>query len=165
MNFFKPSFYYEKVVDIGVPFLKTNNVECILLDIDGTIAPHDLPMLVSGFKPWFKGILKNGIKMVLVSNNHKNRVKFIAEKLNLPFVYFSFKPLPLGIIRALKIVSVDKSKSIMVGDQIFTDILGANVCGIRSVLVDPTNIKKGIMSKIKNWAEKPIRRNLGCGSN
>jgi HAD superfamily phosphatase (TIGR01668 family) len=160
MNLFKPSFYYEKVVDISIPFLKSNNIKCILLDVDGTIVPHDSEALVAGFEPWFENVLKNDIKMVLVSNNYKSRVQFIAGKLNLPFVYFSLKPTPLGIIKALKKVSGDRDGSILVGDRVFTDILGANMYGMRSILIDPISVSEGFVSKIKRWAEKPIRRNF-----
>lgn len=168
MSLFNPSFYYEKVIDIDIPFLKKNNIECILLDIDDTIAQHDSPVLVPGFKLWLKEVLNNNIKVVLVSNNYKNRVQFIAKRLDLPFIYSSFKPTPLGIIRALKMVGSDKNKSILIGDQIFTDILGANMYRIKSILVDPVSIKRSFISRIKRWAERPIRKNLkknkDCGN-
>ena len=160
MNLFMPTFYYESIIDIDVRFFKSNDVECILLDIDDTISPHDLPVLIPGFEFWLKNILENDIKIVLVSNNYKNRVQFIAKRLNLPFIYSSFKPSPLGIIRALKIVSVNKSKSVLIGDQIFTDVLGANIYGIKSILVDPVSNKRGFISGFKRWLEKPVRVSL-----
>ena len=160
MSLFDPSFYYEKVIDIEVCFLTRNNIECILLDIDDTIAQHDSAALIPRFKSWLREVLDSNIKVVLVSNNYKNRVQFIAKRLNLPFIYSSFKPTPLGIIRALKMISGDKDRSVLIGDQIFTDILGANIYGIKSILVDPVSVKKSFISRIKRWAENPIRRNL-----
>ena len=158
MNLFMPNFYYKSVVDIDICFLKDNDIKYILLDIDDTISPHDSTVLVSGFEFWLKNILENNIKIVLVSNNYKNRVEFIAKKLNLPFIYYSFKPSPLGIIKALKIVNGNKRESALIGDQVFTDILGANIYGITSILVDPVSVKKNFLSKIKRWAEKSVRR-------
>lgn len=160
MNLFYPNFYYEKVIDIDVSTLKQNNIECILLDIDDTIARHDSPVLIPGFRLWLEKILNSDIKVVLVSNNYKSRVEFIAKILDLPFIYSSFKPTPLGIIRALKKVPCDKYRCISIGDQIFTDILGANIYGMKSILVEPVSVKKSLVSKLKRWAEKPIRRNL-----
>ncbi len=160
MSLFNPGFYYEKIIDIEICFFKRNNIECILLDIDDTIAQHDSPKLIPGFRSWLGEILANNIKVVLVSNNYKSRVQFIAKRLNLPFIYSSFKPTPLGIIRALNIVSCNKDKCILIGDQIFTDILGANIYGIKSILVDPVGVKKSLISKVKRWVEKPIRKNL-----
>ena len=155
-----PSFYYKSIIDIDICFLKDNDIRYILLDIDDTISAHDSPVLIPGFKFWLKNILENDIKIILVSNNYKNRVEFIAKKLNLPFIYSSFKPSPLGIIRALKIIGGNKRKSVLIGDQVFTDILGANMYGIRSILVDPVSSKKSFLSKIKRWAERPIRRSI-----
>jgi len=166
MNIFYPDFYYEKIVDIKPEFLNKNGVKFILIDIDDTIAKHNLPSPIPEFKPWLKRILGSGIKAALVSNNYrKNRVALFAKNLNLPFSYFSLKPTHLGIKRALKMIGGNKNDCALIGDQIFTDIMGANIYGIKSILVSPLSLKKNFLSRVKRLAEKPILRKIKKNKN
>jgi HAD superfamily phosphatase (TIGR01668 family) len=157
MKFFIPDFYFKSITDIPINFLKSlkPGVNCILLDVDETIVPRGSPDVPKNVRKWLTEASANNIKIVLVSNNFKKRVKAVADTLNLPYVCKSLKPLVFGIKKAIKMVQCKKETSILIGDQIFTDILGANLCGIKSILVNPISGDKGtIFSKIKRLAEK-----------
>jgi HAD superfamily phosphatase (TIGR01668 family) len=168
MKLLRPDFYFKMITDIPLSFLKNfqsvNNgvrLRCVLVDVDETIAPRDCPELLAGAREWLVGLIESNIKIILVSNNREARVKVVADALGVPFVCSSLKPTPFGIKKALKIMKCNKKESILIGDQIFTDILGANLCGIRSILVDPLNDKSGtLFSGIKRIAESPLRKNL-----
>lgn len=100
-----------------------------------------------------------GIKLIIVSNNNTERVTPFAEMLGLHFVPNGAKPLPIGFKRAaaeLRAAGVPKNRIAAVGDQIFTDILGANLAGIRSIFVYPIEFETSLPFKLKRAAEKPL---------
>lgn len=160
MAMFKPRYFLNSVLEISPEILKNNNIKAIFIDIDDTLTAHRCPTIDPEIVDWINLITSSGIKIILVSNNFKNRVQKFAEKISLPFVYFSCKPLPIGFFLALRKTNVNKEEAVVVGDQIFTDILGANLFGIKSILVEPRSKSKTISLKIKRFIELPIRKHL-----
>lgn len=160
MAIFKPSYFINSVLEISPAMLKNNNIKSIFIDIDDTLTAHGSPNIEKKITDWMNLITSNGIKIILVSNNFRNRVKKFADKVSLPFVYFSCKPLPIGFFWALKKTGVRKNEAAVVGDQLFTDVLGANLFGIKSILVEPMSKSKTISLKIKRFIELPIRKHL-----
>lgn len=131
------TIFFRSYSDISVKALKEMNIKCILLDIDNTIKPYGGKTPHCGVFDWIQKIKKSGIKVILCSNNYKNNVKPIADLLNCEFVSFCLKPSPFGFLRA-KIKSKVKCGSILVvGDQVFTDILGGKLLFFKTALVDP----------------------------
>ena len=100
-----------------------------------------------------------GIKLLIVSNNKAERVTPFAETLGLHFVPNGAKPLPKGFKQAiaeLRAEGIPKNRIAAVGDQIFTDILGANLAGIRSVFVYPIEFETSLPFRFKRTIEKPL---------
>ncbi len=158
MNFFKPTYFLDTVTDIDFDFLKKAEIKNLLIDIDDTLTVHDEAEINTQYRKWIDYMKSKNIKMVLVSNNFKNRVEKFAKKIKLPYVHFSLKPLPYGIKKSLESHMLSKDRTALIGDQIFTDILAANICGIKSILVNPLSEGKGKFLKVKRWAEKPLRK-------
>ena len=102
-------------------------------------------------------IKKSGINLVIVSNNSESRIKPFAEKLGLPFVYKSAKPLPKGFIKACKMFGAKTKEAAVIGDQIFTDVLGGNLIGAKVFLTEPTGPETDSFIKFKRRIEKYIR--------
>ena len=98
----------------------------------------------------------DGIKLLIVSNNTAERVTPFAEMLGLRFVPNGAKPLPKGFKRAIAELGISKKQVCAVGDQIFTDILGANMAGIRSIFVYPIEFEHSTFFKVKRAIEKPL---------
>ncbi len=160
MTLFKPTYFTAKVLDIDINFLKSNNFEAIILDIDDTLVPHKHPTPDKEIIEWIETLKNGGIKIIIVSNNFKKRVSDFAKILNIPYIYMSLKPLTYGFKKAIKTLSVPPEKVLVIGDQIFTDIVGANFLNIRSVLVEPVSPSKTTLLKIKRKCEKPLRKKI-----
>ena len=94
--------------------------------------------------------------MAIVSNNHPARVKPFADMLGLEFICEGKKPLSSGFNRAQKLMEIPFSQLAAVGDQIFTDILGANLKRIKGIYVSPIEHEKTRFFRFKRWAEKPF---------
>ena len=160
MTLLTPTIYVKKVTDISPELLKKMDVDSIILDVDDTIAAHSSPIPLEGTVRWIETMKQNKIKIIIVSNNYKKRVKPMAQKLRLPFVWFSLKPLPFGLKRAVKALDSSVERAVVIGDQIFTDILGANLSGIKSILTEPVSSPKKATLILKRKLEKPIRKKL-----
>ncbi len=160
MAIFYPSYYINKANDIDVATLKKLNIHGIILDIDDTLTPHKCSTPNEGIEFWIKSIQQNGIKLILVSNNFKKRVESFAKLLGLPYISFGMKPFSYGFHKAIDELGIPKSEIAIIGDQIFTDIMGANFLGIKSILVEPVSESKTFMLKLKRFLEIPIKNRI-----
>ena len=136
-----PKKYIDKLTDIDIDTLKSNDIRGIILDVDNTLIDYE-KKLINGIDNWCREIKKKDIKLCILSNsNNKDKVKEIADKLDIPCLYFGTKPLKRGFKKAKRILNLENKNIAVVGDQIFTDILGANRCNMFSILVKPINEK------------------------
>ncbi len=153
---FKADYAFRRVTEITSDFLLNNNIKGLLLDLDNTLTTHDNPVAGDGVMEWIDSMKTAGIKLVIVSNNHAPRVKPFADMLGLDFVCEGKKPLSSGFNRAKERMGIPFSELAVVGDQIFTDILGANLRRVRGIFVYPIEHEKTKFFKFKRWAEKPF---------
>lgn len=153
---FRPTAALKSVLELTPEILGKMGVEALILDLDNTLTTHNNPHPANGVPEWLDEMHRAGIKMLIVSNNHAPRVEPFAKALKLDFVPEGAKPLPKGYNIAVKKFGLPKNKVCAVGDQIFTDILGANLAGIKSVFVYPIEFESGFFFKIKRFFEKPF---------
>ena len=153
---FTPTAAYETILSVTPEVLKNMSVSAIILDIDNTCTTHDNPTPIDGLFDWLDSMKAAGIKMIIVSNNHVPRVTPFAELLGLDFIPEGAKPLTKGYRQAAQKLGVPKSEIVTIGDQLFTDILGAKLFGIQSILVKPIEPEKTRFFKFKRAAEKPF---------
>ncbi len=153
---FKADFAFQRVTEITPEFLIKNNIKGLLLDLDNTLTTHDNPVPGYGVLDWIETMKESSIKLVIVSNNHPPRVKPFADLLGLEFVCEGKKPLSSGFNRAQQRMGIPFSQLAVVGDQIFTDMLGANLKRVRGIFVYPIEHEKTKFFKLKRWAEKPF---------
>lgn len=151
-----PKAYFESVKEINIEFLHKNNIKALILDVDNTILDFD-KNIPEGVKEWCENLKKQGIKFCILSNsNHKEKVQMVAEKLELPYFYFGTKPLKRGFKKAIKLLEEKEENIAAVGDQIFTDVIGANRCKLFSILVKPIGEKDILITKIKRPLENYV---------
>ncbi len=143
LKFYKPDFIFKNITNITPEFLKQNNVKCVFLDADGTLRNHKSLDAADGVMQWIELMQKNEITLYITSNNFKKKVKPFAQKVNLPCVTFSAKPTPWGFIRARFKTRIPLKNTIVVGDQIFTDVLGAHIAGMKAIMVLPMEHYEG----------------------
>ena len=143
LKWYKPDYIFEKTVNITPQFLAERNIKCIFLDADGTMRRHKKLEAADGIMEWIDLMHQNGVKLFITSNNFKKKVQPFADIVNLPCVTFSAKPTPWGFIRARFKTGVPLKNTIVVGDQIFTDILGAHIAGMKGAMVLPLYHEEG----------------------
>lgn len=160
-----PNRYIDKVTDIDVKFLEENSIKGLILDVDNTLIDYDKKM-IDGLEQWAEELKKNNIKLCILSNsNKKDKVKKISEVLEVPYFYFAKKPFKFGFKKAKTLLNLENKNIAVVGDQIFTDVLGANRCKMYSILVKPiaekdiwiTVLKRPLENKIIEKYKKSIK--------
>lgn len=153
---FQATTAVRSVCQITPVMLKTMGISGLLLDIDNTLTTHDNPEPAEGVEAWIASMKTAGIQLRLVSNNHPPRVEPFAQLLEITCICDSRKPLSDGFSRAMESMNLPKSQLCVVGDQIFTDILGANWFGVKSIYVPPMELETTAFFKFKRFMEKPF---------
>ena len=142
MSLFTPDDYLSSVVLIDPKALYDQGFRFVLLDIDNTLVPRDTHTLPDEVKAWVAAVKEKGLRSCLLSNNWHKTVFTYAEELGIPLVYKAMKPLPFAYRRALRLLEWTKGERVaVVGDQLFTDVLGARLCGFHVILVVPQATK------------------------
>ena len=137
--FLYPKLYLNSVKEITLQMLEQNNIKGLILDVDNTLIDFDKKM-PEGVKEWAENLKQNNIKLYIVSNsNHKEKVEKTAKTLDIPYTYFARKPLKGGLNKAKKNMELPSEQIAVVGDQIFTDVIGANRTKMFSILVKTIN--------------------------
>ena len=160
----KPHFIINTITDITVDFLRENNIEVLLLDVDNTLSvAHKNKTLRSGVKEWLERIQKSGIKLIVLSNAKAKRAKAFAKSIGLDAVGLAAKPLPFGYLKAVKNLNESKRTTAVVGDQIFTDVFGGRLAGIKTILVTDITPEQTLSFKIRRKIEQKLRKRWGNG--
>lgn len=155
-----PKKYINRITDIDLSFLNNNNIKGLILDVDNTLIDIDKNVL-EGLEEWASKMIDAGIILYIVSNsNKKNKVKKIADILHIPFIYFATKPLKRGLKKAAKDMNLDYENIGVVGDQIFTDVLGANRLKMYSILVDPISDKDLFITRFNRKLEYVVKKKI-----
>mgnify|MGYP002560552758 FL=1 len=153
-----PKIYIKRVEEITIEMLQKNKIKALILDIDNTLIDYEENMEES-VKQWAKDLKGQGTKLIILSNtNKKTKVEKVAKTLEIPYIYFAKKPLKSGFKKAKEQLKENEEHIAVVGDQIFTDIIGGNRCKMFTILVEPikekdfwyTAWKRPIENKIKN---------------
>lgn len=156
MALFKPNWLLNRIYNLTPTELKRNHINAILTDLDNTlIAWHD-PNYSAELKAWLEVMHDNHIKVIVVSNNKKKRVARAVSDLGIPFIWNALKPLPFGIKRALYRFDLNADQTIMVGDQLLTDIQAGHLAGIRTVMVRPIVETDSWNTKLNRFFETRI---------
>lgn len=151
-----PKEYLNSVKDITLDLLNKNNIKGLILDVDNTLISLDRKM-PAGIADWAKKLKEKGIKICILSNSNKiDKIDQVAKIIDVPYIFFAKKPLKSGFLRAKDLLKLDNENIAVVGDQIFTDVLGANRCEMFSILVKPIQEKDYLLTRIKRPLEKYI---------
>jgi hypothetical protein len=153
---FKPTIWLKNVLSINASFLEKHGLKGLILDLDNTLSMHGSPAAEAGVVEWLAEMRGLGVQMAIVSNNTRKRVTPLAKELGLDFIAFGCKPLPFGIRKAVKALALPKKQLAVVGDQIFTDVTGGNLCGITTILVEPFHLEDNIGFKLKRKIESAV---------
>ena len=150
--FLYPGEYLDSTYSIGFDKLRKNGYRGVIFDIDNTLVPHGAPADERAVA-LFSHLRELGFSCILLSNNKEPRVKSFAEQVGALYIFKAGKPKKSGYLRAMEKMNTNKNDTIFMGDQIFTDVCGANLAGIRTILVKPIQPKEEIQIVLKRKLE------------
>lgn len=156
-----PNSYFKSVDKITIDFLKKNKIKALILDVDNTLIDYYKNISIQ-VKQWVRNLKEEGIKLYILSNtNHKEKVEKVANTLEIPYEMFAKKPFKSGFLRVQNELK-EKCENIgVVGDQIFTDVIGGNKCKMFTILVDPVTPKDYWYTAWKRPIENIIKNRYG----
>ncbi len=160
MGLFKPNDYYVSVLDIDPEQLKAQGYKGLILDLDNTILPRTTYTVPANLKAWVMSVKEAGLKACFLSNNWHERVVNNAKDLDIPLVGRAVKPLIHGFIIAKKRLGLKRKEILVIGDQTYTDILGAHLAGFKAYLVMPLSSQDLWHTKLLRKMDKFFLRNL-----
>ena len=152
----KPDIKLKSITDITVELLNKFDIKALLLDVDNTMSTHHGTVLTEGLMEWIAEMQDSGIKLMVLSNSKKWRIEPFAKRIGLPFISLGCKPLPTGYLRGVKALGEKRKNVAIVGDQIFTDVLGGSVVGVKKILLTPIKLEDGWSFKVRRNLEKKI---------
>lgn len=153
-----PDKYIDKVEQITIEFLQKNKIKALILDVDNTLIDYN-KNLSQSIIDWAKKLKEQGIKLYILSNtNQKEKVEKVAKTLEIPYRNLAKKPLKAGFLKVQKELKEKPENIGVVGDQIFTDILGGNRCNMFTILVEPIAPKDFWYTAWKRPLENKIKK-------
>lgn len=152
----KPDVKLRGITDITVELLNKYNIKALLLDVDNTMSTHHGTILTNGLIEWIAYMQQSGIKLMVLSNSKRARIEPFAARIGLPFISLGCKPLPTGYLRGVKALGEKRKNVAIVGDQIFTDVLGGNAVGVKTILLTPIKPEDGWSFKVRRKLEKKL---------
>lgn len=157
-----PDSYYKNVYDIDYSNLKNQNIDTLLFDIDNTITKVDDLNIPAKTKELFENLKNQNFKILLLSNNHKERVIPVAQALNIKALSDAGKPDSAAYDKALDLLKSKKENTIAIGDQLLSDIAGAKKYGLKAILVDQlskeNNVQTGMAQKLQTYMVKKLTK-------
>ena len=161
---FVPDRIFDRMDDITPDVLQTAHIRGLVLDIDYTLAPRDVPLPDDDTVRLIRRLRQAGVGLYILSNNHKGRVSLFAKALDVPFTCNSMKPFPGAFRRAVQAMGLTPGETAAVGDQIYTDVFGAHLAGLRAWMVRPVGQGTSVFYRIRRGLEQPfIRRYYRMG--
>lgn len=152
---FYPKVYLDSTYEINFEQYYKDGYRAIIFDIDNTLVPHGAPADERAIA-LFKRLHQLGYQTLMLSNNKEPRVKMFCDAVDAEYIYKAGKPDPTKYLEAMKRMESDVGNTLFVGDQIFTDVWGANRAGIYSILVKPIHPKEEIQIVLKRYLEKIV---------
>lgn len=156
LKLFTPDYYIHSYCALRPAYLKEHGIRLLVCDIDNTLVAHDIASPDEAVICFLTSIKEAGISIVFISNNVEERVAKFAQGLDIPYYPFALKPLPKTYWKMLKEQHVDKKQVAVLGDQLLTDILGANVMGLHTVLTAPVVERDLACTKVNRKIENIV---------
>jgi HAD superfamily phosphatase (TIGR01668 family) len=146
----------EKVEDFDASRFERWGVRGIALDLDNTIVPWHTSLVTPGAAAWIRDVLGRGIGICLITNNYSGGAAATSALFEIPVIRGALKPSPWSFRGALRALGVEGANAAVVGDQLFTDVLGGKLVGMRAVLVEPLSRAEFPTTKIVRFFERPM---------
>ena len=150
-----PKIIVPALTDVSPELLHSRGIKLLMLDFDNTIVPYTTSTPTEEMHKWLENMAASEIQLCVVSNSHKDRVKIFCQKFGIPCITHANKPFSKGIKECLAKFNLRPQDCALVGDQIFTDTMGANAVGVTSILVNAID-NHNVWLKLRHVAEMPF---------
>jgi uncharacterized protein len=157
----RPDLAVRQLADVRLEVLAAWGVRGIIIDLDNTLVSYSERTLAPEVATWIAAALAAGFRIVLLSNNFEERVAAIGSHLGVPTVSSALKPLPSGFLRALRVLGTTRRETAAIGDQLFTDVLGAKCVGLRAILTEPLVDRDFPATRLLRMLERAVLRRNG----
>lgn len=161
MGSLHPDAYYVSVLDIDPSDLVARGYRAVLLDLDNTLQARGEQGISAEVATWVRALVDAGLLVALLSNSMKERAVRASELLGVPVVRKAMKPLARGYVRACAVLGVACADAVMVGDQSYTDVLGAHLVGMDAILVMPLSggdpVHTHLLRAVDRWSVRGMR--------
>jgi hypothetical protein len=151
---FRPDLETATLPDVSLEDLWSRGFRGIIIDLDNTVCGYHQSTLAPGVRDWVIAAKARGFALVMVSNNFRERVAAIGAQLDVPAVPNALKPLPQGFLVALRRLGTRRAETVVIGDQLFTDVLGAKLLGLHAVLTQPIVPKDFPLTRVLRLMER-----------
>jgi uncharacterized protein len=142
MRLLRPDEYRRSLFAIDLDRLHQRGIRAIIVDLDNTLVPWNDPHPTEQLLHWLTGARARGFAVCICSNNRGRRVEEFAGALGIPFVARAIKPSRRGFRRAMELLGVRPAETAVIGDQLFTDVVGGNRAGAYTILVQPMDVSR-----------------------
>jgi HAD superfamily phosphatase (TIGR01668 family) len=155
-----PDLYVKSIYHIDLDDLQRRGIRAIITDLDNTLVAWDDPLPNQRLIAWLKGAQAKGFSVYIVSNNSRDRVQKFARAFGVPAISKAIKPRRGAFRTACEAMGVEPKEAAIVGDQVFTDVLGGNRLGAYTILVVPVSDREFFGTKIMRMLERLVLRRL-----
>ncbi|KMK75920.1 YqeG family HAD IIIA-type phosphatase [Alkalihalobacillus pseudalcaliphilus] len=155
-----PNQYVKSIYEINLTELKELGIKGIITDLDNTLVEWDRALATEEVKGWFKTVQDLEMKVTIVSNNTEKRVKAFSDPESVVYIHSAKKPMRRAFMRACKDMGLAPNEVVVVGDQIFTDVLGGNRAGLQTILVVPVAKTDGFITKFNRKMERIVLKKM-----
>ncbi|MBR5021388.1 MAG: YqeG family HAD IIIA-type phosphatase [Oscillospiraceae bacterium] len=152
---FLPKIVADALTDLSPELLQRHGIRLLMMDFDNTIVPYTTNIPTEKMEQWLRMMVQSDIRLCVVSNSKKDRVRVFCGKYGIPVITHANKPGTKGIEECLARFGIDRKEAAIVGDQIFTDTLGGNRAGVTSILIRAID-QHNIWLKLRHVAELPF---------
>lgn len=158
MPLFRASYVADNIYQLTGEALQRRGIRLLLADLDNTLVPYGVPLPDEKLKAWRDDLAAHGVTLFVLSNNrHPQRPSTFAKGLEVPYIGHAGKPKTPSFFKAMEQVGVPPQESAIVGDQVFTDVLGGNRAGVTTILVKPIRLAGNPGRYLRYAIEVPFR--------
>ena len=158
MALFRAGFLADNIYEISGAALGRRGIRLLLADLDNTLVPYGVPLPDEKLKGWRDELAAHGVTLFILSNNrHESRPRTFAQALDVPYIGHAGKPKTASFVKAMEHMGVAPEQTAIVGDQIFTDVLGGNRAGVATILVKPIRLAGNPGRYLRYAVEVPFR--------
>ena len=160
MELLYPQQHLDSIYELDAAALRARGIRGIIADMDNTLVPWNDRAVYPKLASWLAQLKEKGFRLCIVSNNSRERGGQLALDLDIPAIWYAIKPRRRAFRKALRMMELTPQETAVIGDQIFTDVLGGNRLGLYTILVTPITDKEFIWTRLMRRLERYVLRRL-----